>query len=464
VPDPSTPVDVPALLKSRQYLVLLVVVGVLGAPIAAAAYWFLYLVSELQKWLYNPAYLLQWLGFHGEPVWWPLPLLGLAGILVGLTIHYLPGRGGHSPADGFHAGGISPAIDLPGIALAALTGLALGAVIGPEAPLIALGGGLAAAAVRAVKRDLPAQSIQVVGAAGSFAAISTLLGSPLAGAFLLMEGSGIGGPAMGLVLVPGLLAAGIGTLIFVGFDSWTGHGTYALTIPSLPPFTRPDVAELGWAIVIGLAAIVLGGVIRWIALYLKPHVERRIVMLAPVVGLAAAGLAIAFQEISGHPSSQVLFSGQDQLPVLVSDRASYSLGALVLLVGCKSLAYGGSLAAFRGGPIFPAIFIGGAGGLAMSHLPGLPELAGLAMGIGAMSCVMLGLPMTSALLATLLLGSSGVSVLPLVIVAVVVAYVGRSHFAPTPRQSQEVPGASEPETVGAERTGREKAVASQGGT
>jgi membrane protein implicated in regulation of membrane protease activity len=262
-----------------------------------------------------------------------------------------------------------------------------------------------------------------------------------------MEGSGIGGPMMGLVLVPGLLAAGIGALIFVGFDSWTGHGTFALTLPSLPPFTQPDIAEFGWAIVIGLVAIVLGGGIRWLALFLKPHVERRIVMLAPVVGLAVAGLAIAFQEISGHPSSQVLFSGQDQLPILVSDRASYSLGAMVLLVACKSLAYGGSLAAFRGGPIFPAIFIGGAGGLAMSHLPGLPELAGLGMGIGAITCVMLGLPLTSALLATLLLGSAGVSVLPLVIVAVVVAYVGRSHFSPTPRRRDEAPVVSGGEAV-----------------
>ncbi len=84
----------------------------------------------------------------------------------------------------------------------------------------------------------------VVAAAGSFAAISTLLGSPIAGAFLLMEASGLGGPTLGLVLVPGLLAAGIGTLIFVGFDSWTGHGTFSLAVPNLPPFGHPDGAEL----------------------------------------------------------------------------------------------------------------------------------------------------------------------------------------------------------------------------
>jgi H+/Cl- antiporter ClcA len=41
------------------------------------------------------------------------------------------------------------------ISLAALTTLSLGAVLGPEAPLIAIGGGLAALTVRLVKKDAP---------------------------------------------------------------------------------------------------------------------------------------------------------------------------------------------------------------------------------------------------------------------------------------------------------------------
>ena len=101
----TAPGDVIALLRSRSYLVLLVFAAILGAPIAAVAYWFLYLVADLQKWVYQPPYLPKWLGFHGEPIWWPIPLVGVAGVLVGLTIRYLPGRGGHSPADGFHMAG-----------------------------------------------------------------------------------------------------------------------------------------------------------------------------------------------------------------------------------------------------------------------------------------------------------------------------------------------------------------------
>ncbi len=66
---------------------------------------------------------------------------------------------------------------------------------------------------------MPAQATAVVAAAGSFAAISTLLGSPIVGAFLLMEASGLGGPMLGVVLLPGLLASGVGALMFVGLDA-----------------------------------------------------------------------------------------------------------------------------------------------------------------------------------------------------------------------------------------------------
>ena len=113
------------------------------------------------------------------------------------------------------------------------------------------------------------------------------------------------------------------------------------------------------------------------------------------------------------------------------------MGTLTLLVACKGLAYGLSLSAFRGGPVFPGMFIGAAGGIALSHLPGLPMIAGAAMGIGAMTCAMLGLPFTSVLLTTLFLGSNGIAVMPLVIVAVVVAFVGRAYFSPRPASESE---------------------------
>ena len=319
---PAAPDDPFAPLRTKKYRALLALAALLGVPISAAAWGFLYVIDKLQTWIFTD--LPKDLGFHSEPTWWPLLPLVVAGVLVGLTIKHLPGTCGHPPAEGFKAGGAPEPIELPGIFLAALASLALGVVIGPEAPLIALGGGLAVCAVRLAKRDAPPMTVTMVAAAGSFAAISALLGSPILAAFLLMEGSGIGGPMLGIVLVPGLLAAGVGSLIFIGLDSWTGLGTFSLAIPNLPPFGRPDGAEFLWAIAIGLAATLLGSAIRWLALFLKPRVEHRMVLLTPVVGLAIAGCAIAYAEITGKPTSEVLFSGQTDLPSLVANSAAYS--------------------------------------------------------------------------------------------------------------------------------------------
>ncbi|MFF3410132.1 chloride channel protein [Streptomyces sp. NPDC002742] len=429
----TTPSDPLALLRSKSYLALLVLAATIGVPVSAAAYFFLALVSKLQGWVFTS--LPKALGFHGEPMWWPIPPLLLAGVLVASTIRYLPGTGGRSPADGFKAGeGPPPAIDLPGIVLAAFTTLSLGVVLGPEGPLVALGSGLGALAVRLVKRDAPPRVQSVLAAAGSFAAISTLLGSPLTGAFLLMEASGLGGAMMQLVLVPGLLAAGVGSLMFVGLDAWTGLGTFSLAIPGLPHVGAPTGGEFLWAVAIGIMVVPVGSGIRWLALFLRPYSERWILPVTAAAGLAVAGLAIAFDAATGKGSSEVLFSGQSALGPLIADSAGYSVGALLLLIVCKGLAYGVSLSCFRGGPTFPALFIGAAGGVALSHLPGLPLVDGVALGIGAMSVVMLRLPLTSVLLATLLLASDGLTVMPLVIVAVVVAYVASARLTPPPPQ------------------------------
>jgi len=438
----TSPPDPLALLRSRSYLVLLALAAVIGVPISAVAYGFLALTSKMQGWVFSS--LPHALGFHGEPLWWPVPPLVLAGLLVALTIRYLPGTGGHSPADGFKPGGAPTPAELPGVILAALATLSLGVVLGPEAPLIAIGGGLGICAIRLARRDTPARTTAVVAAAGSFASISTLLGSPLIGAFLLMEASGLAGATMELVLLPGLLAAGVGSLIFLGLNAWTGLGTFSLAIPNLPHVGSPNIGEFGWALVIGLAAALLGSAIRRLALALRPHVEKRMVLVTPVAGLAIAGLAITFAAATGKGSSEVLFSGQTALGPLVEHSAEYTVGALLLLVACKGLAYAVSLSGFRGGPIFPALLLGGAGGIALSHLPGLPLVPAVAMGLGAMSAVMLRLPMTSVLLPAALLASDALAVTPLAIVAVVVAYVVSARLAPEPAPGEPSPAGVRP--------------------
>jgi len=415
--------------------VLLVVGAVVGVAVATVAYFFLEAVARVQTGIFTdlPADL----GFHGEPLWWPLPWLALSGLLVALAIRYFPGTGGHEPSEGFQVGGgqVAPK-DLVGIFAAAFATLSLGVVLGPEAPLIAIGSGLGVLAIHLVKRDAPAMAALVIGGAGSFAAIATLLGSPLVGAFLLMEAVGLGGPTMEMVLLPGLLAAGVGSLIFVGLDHLTGFGTFSLSIPHIPHVGSPTGAEFLWAIGIGLAAAVLATNIFRVARMLRPLVARRRVMLTPVAGLAVGGLAIAFAAGTGRSSSDVLFSGQSALPTLVLHAAGWTAGALVLLLVCKAVAYAISLSSFRGGPIFPAMFIGAAGGIALSHLPGLPMIAGAALGVGAMTAGALKLPMTAVLLPSLLFISDALTLMPLVIVAVVVAYVTAVWISPTPATTQ----------------------------
>jgi Voltage gated chloride channel len=147
-------------------------------------------------------------------------------------------------------------------------------------------------------------------------------------------------------------------------------------------------------------------------------------------------LATGYTAVTSENPSDVLFSGQDQLGPLLANSAGYSVGALLLLLVCKGLAYGVALTSFRGGPVFPAMFLGAAGGIALSHLPGLPLVPAVAMGIGAMCVTLLRLPLTSVLLATVLLQADGLAVTPLVIVAVVVAHVMTARLGPAPAKEQ----------------------------
>ncbi len=87
----TTPPDPLALLRSRSYVVLLVLAAIVGVPVSAAAYFFLALVSKLQGWIFTS--LPKELGFHAEPLWWPiLPLA--AGWRAGRSDHPVPARHG----------------------------------------------------------------------------------------------------------------------------------------------------------------------------------------------------------------------------------------------------------------------------------------------------------------------------------------------------------------------------------
>ena len=119
----------------------------------------------------------------------------------------------------------------------------------------------------------------------------------------------------------------------------------------------------------------------------------------------------------------MLFSGQDQLPGLIGHAGTWSLATLAWLIVFKGLAYGSSLGSYRGGPTFPALFLGAAAGIMCSHLPGFPLSAAVPVGMGVAIVAVLQLPLAAVVLATLLTSHAGPKVEPLIIVGVIVAYV-----------------------------------------
>ena len=160
-------------------------------------------------------------------------------------------------------------------------------------------------------------------------------------------------------------------------------------------------------------------------------------MALPIVGLIVAGLAIAFHGATGKSVNEVLFSGQDALPGLVADAGSWSVSALVLLIAFKGLAYSLSLGSFRGGPTFPAIFLGAAAGILASHLPGFALTPAVGVGIGAATAAVLRLPLSAVVLATLLTVDAGTGDEPLIIVGVVAAYLTTIALSARPARAAE---------------------------
>jgi chloride channel protein, CIC family len=445
-PDPNS------ILRSRRFVGLLVIAAVLGVVASLAAWGFLELEVHLTTWVYTD--LPKAFGYDdGAPLWWSLPVLGIAGVIVAFAIVRLPGRGGHIPAEGLNPSPTQP-IELPGVVLAGLASISLGLVVGPEAPLLAVGGGVGLLAAQLVGRGSPAPELgAVLGGAGAFAALSLIFGNALIAAIILIEAIGLGGSRLQLVLIPGLLAAGIGSLVSIGMGSWTGLSTsaYALGPLSLPAFPRPDIADFGWTIGLAVAVAVATWVIFRLARETVRVVRPRPFLLLPAVGLLVAGLAIAFHGASGKGVNEVLFSGESALPGLVTHAGGWSLSALALLVAFKGLAYGLSLGSFRGGPTFPAMFLGAAGGLMVAQLPGFEATPAVAVGIGAGVASVLRLPLSGVVLAMLLTAQSGLGASPLIIVGVIVAYL--TTLALPERQP---PTAEDADAAAAEPAGRSR--------
>ncbi|OKK19444.1 chloride channel core [Streptomyces sp. CB00455] len=405
------------LLRSPDYLRVLVYSALIGIPVSLVAFWFLVALHEVQHVLW--AEIPHHLGWDTAPWWWPLPLLLIAGVLVGLIATRMTGGGGHIPAGGLHAGAMPPAA-LPGVVLAAAASLPLGAVLGPEAPLIALGGGLALLFRRLTRIAGTPQATALLGAAGAAAAIAAIFGNPLIAAVLLIEVAGIGGPQLFALMLPALLSSGIGSLVFTGIGHWTGLETGSLNLTLPTPLPHLDPADVLWTILIGFVlAVLLNPVLevgRRVAAFVSGGVLPRTVLCA----LGAAACAAVYALITGRPPADVALSGQATLGELAADPHAWGVGALIAVLILKTTAYALCLGSLRGGAIFPAVFLGAAAGVLLAPLPGLGAVPAMAAGMAASTAAIMRLPVSSVVLVVLLLGSS--AMIPLAILAAVISF------------------------------------------
>jgi H+/Cl- antiporter ClcA len=412
----AQPSAAPGTFSGPAYLRLVALGAVIGIPAAFLAAIFLALVHDVEHWLWTD--LPESLG-HSSPPWYLVIALPFAGACVVLAARaFLPGDGGSPPLEGL-GGKPTPPANGPGVALAALGTLGFGAVLGPEAPLIALGSVVGLTVTRFVR--LAPRESAVLATAGSFSAISALFGGPIVGGVMMVESGAAGlGAALLPALLPGFVAAAVGYVIFVGFGDWGGLATPGLAEPGLPAYNGTHVYDLLVALVVGVAAAVVIAAVRRLG---------KQVAAAPRVGwpalLLAGGLAVGvlaeLADLLGADSQEVLFSGQASVPALL---ATDSTKIVLVLMVAKALAYAVSLGCgFRGGPVFPAIFLGVAlATFTVVWFDVSPTLA-LAVGAAAGMAAMTRLLLTAMLFSSLLVGLQGIDAVPAAVLAAAAAWL-----------------------------------------
>ncbi|MFB7833459.1 MULTISPECIES: ion channel protein [unclassified Streptomyces] len=291
---------------------------------------------------------------------WIISMLTASGIAVGLVVWKVPGHAGPDPASlGLGGAPLAPGV-VPSLLLAATLTLAGGVSLGPENPIIEANIALAYWVGRRMAPAVPGAFW--VGLA-SAATIGALFGTPVAAALVISEAL-VGQPGRGSLwdrLFAPLVAAGAGSMT-----------TQLLADPTfdmgLPPLTDPGWGDLLAALVIASAAAVFG----LAACYLFPHVHAAFGRLRhPMLMLPVGGLVLGLLGAVG--GQLTLFKGLDEVKELSSSVGSWSSGELAKMAVIKLLALlVAASCGFRGGRIFPAVFIGAAFGLLAQAL--VPEV------------------------------------------------------------------------------------------
>jgi H+/Cl- antiporter ClcA len=350
---------------------------------------------------------------------WPLVLLTIAGVLVGLVIKFFGQNGGLGIAQSQYAqtGRINPR-KVPSIMLQAFISLWSGASVGPEGPLTFLTGGFGTYLSERLKRKK--DDIQVLVYSSIAGAFGGFFGSPVIGAVGAIEYMFIRELDLYRHLIPGLLAAAVGYGVYSAIlqDSFLG-------IYSFPDYASPRLVDLWWALLVGIIAGFVGimfkliiGIIHRVFAPLANRPVSRAVIGGIVIGLIGSFLPLT------------LYSGQNQLLQIIHNPAAFGIGLLLIMVVVKALLTSTSLATgFDGGPIFPLFFIGGCLGLAISKgLTFIPEGVGVTVGMAGVACAVFPLPLTVALLLGLMGGQT--DLLPVIVIGAVTGFVVSKVITP----------------------------------
>lgn len=403
--------ETPSQAQVIRLLALAVILGVLAAVAGSALLW---IVEQGQEWFFVdlPAHL----GMDSAP-WWLAAVLLLIGASFVALAKRLPGATGSGPLTGFHFD--DPLSMVPSVLLAAVATLVFGFVLGPEAPLIVLGS--AVGAVLGRRADPQARMAMMF--LGGAAALGAVLGNPFVAGFMILEFAAMG-MVPALLIAPALLALACSYLVQIGIWDLPGLGVHGLAVPGLPAYPSDQPWDIVLAIVVSVVAGALAIAVRQGALKFERFSSKHVTVGLYAAAVVTALVLLVAQEGFDIAQDQILFDGNTGMAALVQETSV--LAVVVILIG-KAIAYAAALGGgFRGGPIFPATFLGVAVGvLAALVLPTDSVSAMAAAGIGATAAAMLRLPATAALLGAVLIGGAGEAIAPFAIIGAVIGYLIR---------------------------------------
>ncbi|EIR0991719.1 ion channel protein [Escherichia coli] len=311
------------------------------------------------------------LGIAQDSPLWIIGVLTLTGIAVGLVIRFSQGHAGPDPACEPLIGAPVPPSALPGLIVALILGLAGGVSLGPEHPIMTVNIALAVAIGARLLPRVNRMEWTILASAGT---IGALFGTPVAAALIFsqtLNGSSEV-PLWDRLFAP-LMAAAAGALTTGLFF----HPHFSLPIAHYGQMEMTDI--LSGAIVAAIA-IAAGMVAVWCLPRLHAMMHQ---MKNPVLVLGIGGFILSILGVIGGPVS--LFKGLDEMQQMVANQAfstsDYFLLAVIKLAALVVAAASG----FRGGRIFPAVFVGVALGLMLhEHVPAVPAAI-------TVSCAILGI-------------------------------------------------------------------------